>query len=271
MSARTDFPDGRPTTGAETEDEVITTVAQAIRSDRETARRTIQVTLQTLGERIDAGEARHLAGELGEQLAPWVATSSPAERFDVHEFVRRVAERAGIGVELAEDHVKAVFVGLERALSDRAFAHLRSQLSSDFLRLLPIGPEIVVMPAESFTQRVADRARIAPDEARRATEAVLETLAMRIAGGEVYDLKVRLPVAFHPALDRGEALGGGEARRMSVDAFVRRVAEREGTSVEQARRDVAAVLGTVREAIGELEFLDVTAQLPEDYQALIGR
>jgi hypothetical protein len=40
-------------------------------------------------------------------------------------------------------------------------------------------------------------------------EAVLETLATRIAGGEVDDLRARLPVAFHPALNRGEELSGG--------------------------------------------------------------
>jgi uncharacterized protein (DUF2267 family) len=254
-----------------TPDEFVTIVAQAAQIDRERAKRAIQVTLQTLGERIDAGEARHLAAELPEQLAPWVATRTPAERFDVDEFLRRVAEREGIGVELAEKHTKAAFVGLQRALSDRAFAHLRSQLSSDFLPLLPIGPEIEVMPAESFRRRVADRAGIDADAARRATEAVLETLAARIAGGEVDDLRVRLPVELHPALNRGKALSGGEASRMKLDAFLRRVAQREGISVDRAREHVAAVLRTLQEAIGGQEFLDVTAQLSDDYIALVGR
>ena len=254
-----------------TPDELVTIVAQAARLDRETAERAIQVTLRTLGERIDAGEARHLAEELPERLAPWVATSTPAERFDVDEFLRRVAEREGIGAELAEKHAKAAFVGLEHTLSDRAFAHLRSQLSRDFLPLLPLGPEIEVMPAESFTRRVADRAGIDADQARRATEAVLETLAARIAGGEVDDLRVRLPVGLHPALDRGTALSGGEASRMKLDAFLRQVAQREGISVDRAREHVAAVLRTLQEAVGEQEFLDVTAQLPDDYKALIER
>ena len=254
-----------------TPDELVTLVAQAAQIDRERAERTLQVTLQTLGERIDVGEARHLAEELPEQLAPWVATRTPAERFDLDEFLRRVAEREGIGIELAEKHAKAAFVGLERALSAKAFAHLRSQLSRDFLPLLPIGPQLEVMPAESFTQRVAGRAGIDADQARRVTEAVLETLAMRVAGGEVDDLRVRLAVAFHPALDRGKALSGGQASPMKLEAFLRRVAEREGVSVDRAREHVAAVLRTVREAIGEQEFLDVTAQLPDDYTALIQR
>jgi uncharacterized protein (DUF2267 family) len=181
-----------------TSDELVAVAAQAARTGSVTAKRAIQFTLRTLGERIDAGEARHLAQELPEQLAPWVATGSPAERFDVDEFLRRVAEREGTGVEPAEKHAKAAFVGLDRALSDRAFADLRSQLSSDFLPLLPIGSEIEAMPAESFTRRVADRAGIDADQARRATDAVLETLAARIAGGEVDDLTMRLPVACIP-------------------------------------------------------------------------
>lgn len=200
-----------------------------------------------------------------------VATGSPAERFDVDEFLRRVAEREGTGVELAEKHAKAAFVGLERALSDRAFADLRSQLSSDFLPLLPIGPEIEVMPAESFARRVADRASIDADQARRATDAVLETLAGRIARGEVDDLRRRLPVALHPALDQGKALSGGEASRMKLDAFLRQVAQREGISVDRAREHVAAVLRTLQDAVGGQEFLDVTAQLPDDYNALVER
>jgi uncharacterized protein (DUF2267 family) len=92
---------------------------------------------------------------------------------------------------------------------------------------------------------------------------------MRIAGGEVDDLRARLPVEFHPALERGKELSGGKARRMTPDDFVRRVAEQEGISLNRALEHVSAVLRTVREAVGEQEFLDVTAQLPAEYEALV--
>jgi hypothetical protein len=104
---------------------------------------------------------------LGGQETTVTETEEPVERFDVDEFLRRVAEREGIGAELAEKHAKAAFVGLEHTLSNRAFVHLRSKLSSDFLPLLPLGPAIEIMPAESFTRRVADRAGIDADQARR--------------------------------------------------------------------------------------------------------
>src|SRR6202012_6027094 len=96
--------------------------------------------------------------------------------------------------------------------------------------LLPAGPDIDVISTESFIQRVADRAATDPDEARRAIDAVLETLAMRIAGGEVDDLRARLPVQFHPALERGKQLSGGKATRMRRHGFWRRVSGQEGIS-----------------------------------------
>jgi hypothetical protein len=73
-----------------------------------------------------------LAEELSDERAPWVATPTDAERFNVDEFVRRVADR--------------------------------------FLKL------------------VADRAGVRDDGAEPVTQAVLETLAEPIAGGEVKDL-----------------------------------------------------------------------------------
>jgi uncharacterized protein (DUF2267 family) len=132
-------------------------------------------------------------------------------------------------------------------------------------------PDIDMMSRESFIRRVADRAATDADEGRRATDAVLETLAMRIAGGEVDDLRARLPVEFHPALERGKKLSGGKATRMRLDDFVRRVAEQEGISLDRALEHVSAVLSTVREAVGEQEFLDVTSELPAEYEALVRR
>jgi len=56
---------------------------------------------------------------------------------------------------------------------------------------------------------------------------------------------------------------------VKLDASVRRVAELEGTSLEIAFEHVRAVLSTLREAAGEREFLDVTAQLPDEYEVAL--
>lgn len=53
------------------------------------------------------------------------------------------------------------------------------------------------MPAAAFVSRVAERAGLHVERARRAVDAVLETLAERIAGGEVDDLIARLAPALH--------------------------------------------------------------------------
>jgi uncharacterized protein (DUF2267 family) len=135
-----------------------------------------------------------------------------------------------------------------------------AQLPKDFAFLLPRGPAVEVLPAEAFLDRVADRAGLDADGARRATDAVLETLAERIAEGEVDDLISRLPIPLHAALKRGKARHR-EARRMSLERFVDRVAEREGVPPEQARTHARAVFTTLREAVGE-ELYDVTVQLP---------
>ncbi|HWE11283.1 MAG TPA: DUF2267 domain-containing protein [Solirubrobacteraceae bacterium] len=259
------------TGGPYREEQFVTTVAQAAGVGLDRARRTTRAVLQTLAERIDAGEARHLADQLPTGIAPWLATTTPAERFGVDEFLRRIAQREGVDVEAAQRYAEAVFVGLQRSVSDKEFADLAAELPKDFAPLLPRGSDVDVTSAESFIERVADRAGTGADEARRAADVVLETLAMRIAGGEVDDLKARLPVAFHSALERGKELAGGKATRMKLDDFVRRVAEAEGVSADRALEDVTAVLRTVRESVGEQEFLDVTAQLPSDFATVIGR
>ena len=254
-----------------TQEQFVTTIAQAARIGFDQAERATEATLQTLAERIDAGEARHLAAELPDETAPWLATTTPAEGLGIDEFLRRVAEREGVDIETAERHAAAVFMALHRAVSPQEFADLIAQLPKELAPLLPAGPDIDVISTDSFIQTVANRAATDADEARRAIDAVLETLAMRIAGGEVDDLRARLPVQFHPALERGKQLSGGKATRMRLDDFVRRVAEEEGIQLDRAREHVSAVLRTVREAVGEQEFLDVTSQLPAEYETLVRR
>jgi uncharacterized protein (DUF2267 family) len=67
-------------------------------------------------------------------------------------------------------------------------------------------------------------------------------------------------------LKRGRERSGGAARSMPFDRFVALIAAREhvpapGLALAHAR----AVLTTLREAVDDDEFFDVTAQLPQDY------
>ncbi|MEA2330243.1 MAG: hypothetical protein QOH58_381 [Thermoleophilaceae bacterium] len=250
-------------------EQFVTLVEQDLEVGREPAERAIRATLQTLAERIAQGEARDLAEELPDELGPWVATTTPAERFDVDEFLRRLAEREGVEVPEAERHARAVFAVLGQAVSRKQLHDLAAELPKDYAPLLPVGPQVEVLSPATFLQRVADRAAVHEDDARRATEAVLETLAERIAGGEVDDLIARLPVELHEPLKRGRERSGEKSTRMSLDEFVEHVAERAGVSTEQARDYVRAVLKTLREAVGDDEFFDVAAQLPSEYDQVL--
>jgi uncharacterized protein (DUF2267 family) len=249
----------------------ITIVEQSAGVDREQAERAARATLQTLAERITAGEARDLAAQLPPELAPALNTTGEAEPFDLEELLRRVAQRIGVDRATAERSVRATFDALGQAITGSELADLAAQLPRDFAPLLPAGPDVDVLPAEAFVRRVAERAGEDVEHARVATEAVLETLAERIAAGEVDDLEDRLAVELRAPLDRGVARSGDEARRMSLDEFLRRVAEREGVTPLHAREDARAVLATLREAVGEREFLDVAVQLPQEYAPVLAR
>jgi uncharacterized protein (DUF2267 family) len=251
----------------------VSLVQEKARASRDDAERAIRATLETLAERLSAGQARDIAAQLPLELAPYVATDSGAQPFDVDEFIRRVATREGSDVAVAEQHVRAVFAALGRTLSEDEIEDMVAELPREFEPLIgeAEGRFVTVLPAETVLQRVADRAGVDAEAARRVTDAVLETLAERIAGGEVEDVIARLPVELHAPLRAGDAASHGAARRMSLDEFVRRVAEREGVTPAEARDHARAVFATLREAVGEEEFHDIRAQLPLEYAALEAR
>jgi uncharacterized protein (DUF2267 family) len=252
-------------------DTFIDLVAREAALDREQAERAARAALETLGERIDREEARQLAAQLPPEVAPWIATSTPAARFDPDEFLRRVAERAGVDLAESRRATAAVLDALARAVSRDEWDDLVAELPSSFAPLLPRGPYVEVVDADTFLGLVAERAGVDRDRALRTAEAVLETLAERIAGGEVDDLIERLPLELHPALRRGRDASGGQATRLGLSAFVHRVAEREGVSDAEATLHARAVLSALHETVGDAEFRDVTAQLPEDYVRALAR
>lgn len=119
--------------------EFLTTVAEFGGLDRDDAERATRATLQTLAERIAEGEARDLAAALPPETAAWLATKTPAERFDLEEFLRRVGERAGVDPTGAERYASAVFAALGRAVSGDEYDDMVAELPRQFDRLLPRG------------------------------------------------------------------------------------------------------------------------------------
>lgn len=240
-------------------------------SPPEVAARAARASLQTLGERIDRGLARRLAAELPAELAPWIATWTPAEDFDVDEFVSRVADRESVELPPAIRHVNAVFDALARTVADEQWDAVVSELPREFAPLLPRGPYVPVTDADTFIDQVAARSGLNRQEAARAIDAALETLAQRIAGGEVEDLIERLPIELHPPLRRGRELAGGQAKPLKLDQFIRAVAAREGVGPIAAAVHTRAVFLAIRDTVGDEEFLDVAVQLPSDYVEVLTR
>jgi uncharacterized protein (DUF2267 family) len=123
---------------------------------------------------------------------------------------------------------------------------------------------------DEFIGRVADRAGLDRERAQRTAEAVLEALAYRITAGQVEDLERRLPAELQPAVERGKGQRR-PARPLSLDTFLALIADRERVDRGQAAEHARAVLDVLREAIGEDEFHDTTAQLPGEYRVLLRR
>lgn len=250
----------------------ITTIQQRAAVSWAEAERAAEATLTTLSERISSGTARDLARKLPSDATRWLEPRGDAQRFDAVEFVRRVAEREATDPATAERHAQAVFVALARMVGGDEAAGLIAELPSDYAPLLgdaarrrrdPVAAE--PLPVDAIVERVEGRAGLDRRGAQRALEAVLETLAERVAGGEVDDLAAALPDELRPPLERGRERARGKAQRMSLDQFIARVAEREGATEEAALEHAQAVFTTLHEVIPDKEWSDLLAELPRGY------
>jgi uncharacterized protein (DUF2267 family) len=261
----------------------ITTVERQAGVSGEEAERAACTTLGTLAQRLSVGEATDIARRLPGDLRSCLVAEGPPERFHVDEFVRRIAAQVGVDPATAERDARAVFSALALAVGPDEFADLRSELPKDFDPLLDAAlveapprpaaepPAAPILSFDEFLERVAGRTGLDRARAQRAAEAVLQVLASRITGGQIDDLESQLPVELRPALERGRGRTGGRARPMSLEAFVGAIAKLEGVSRSEAAQHARATLATLREAVGEKEWSDTTAQLPGEYQPLLKR
>ena len=247
---------------------------------RDAAERVARTTLTTLAQRISPGEARDVAEQLPEELRSSLRDGGGPQPFSADEFLRRVQSRAQLAPDAVRRHVRAVFAALRQALSHDELADLASELPRELEALLLDEPALAEleappagqMTAQDFIDRVARRAAIDHEAAGRLViEAVLQTLAFKISGGEVEDLLERLPAELHPPLQHGRVEGGESARLMPLKQFLIAVAEREGVTRAQARLHTRAVFATLREAAGAKEMDDILSQMPQEYRSLLPR
>jgi uncharacterized protein (DUF2267 family)/ribosome-associated translation inhibitor RaiA len=120
----------------------------------------------------------------------------------------------------------------------------------------------------AFVARVTAHARVGPEVAELAADAVLQALGERISAGQVADLAALLPHELAAALKRGNARSKGEIRPLSLHEFTRLVSDLEGVPPEEAREHARAVFAALRERVTDKEFADTVAQLPAEYRVL---
>ncbi|HET6268992.1 MAG TPA: DUF2267 domain-containing protein [Arthrobacter sp.] len=97
----------------------------------------INGTLRTLAERISGGEARDLAAQLPEEFKPSLSDAEEtAETFTVDEFVRRVAERAGVGDDTALKGARAVMATVRDAVTSGEWDDIIAQLPKHYSELI---------------------------------------------------------------------------------------------------------------------------------------
>jgi uncharacterized protein (DUF2267 family) len=260
--------------------DLINIVEREARLSEKDAERAVRATLHTLGERLSGGEARDLAEQLPEWAAAEVIDGEPAQPFDLNEFLHRIAEREGVDEDEARKHAHAVFTALGFVVEPAELRDVSAQLGKDYAPLMsaalhPTVPPPVNTPvpthswtAEKIVERVAERGGTDEDAARRAIDATLETLAERISNGQAEDIRGWLPHELREPIDRVLQRKGEQPEAFSLDEFLKRVAEREGVTRDEARVHARAVLSTLREALSPKEFLDTLAQLPRELRDL---
>lgn len=103
--------------------------------------RAIQATLETLAERIAAGEAEDLAAQLPPELGTFLRDVDGSQRFTVDEFLERVAEKENVDVPDAAHHARAVITVLQDAVTAGEMDDVRTQLPNTYAPLFEAGSE----------------------------------------------------------------------------------------------------------------------------------
>lgn len=104
------------------------------------AEQLVQAVIATLGERLPASSAEHLADQLPTPLADIVDQSDgPARTWGVSEFISQVAEHTGQDEDGAEEDTRVVFSVLADQVTGGEMNKLISQLPSGYADLFGHG------------------------------------------------------------------------------------------------------------------------------------
>ncbi|WP_433534053.1 DUF2267 domain-containing protein [Micromonospora sp. CA-249363] len=129
-------------------DDFINLVATRAKMSTEQAATVSRATLETLADRISAGQAEELAYQLPDGLddhlrkPPPLGRQDHAQPFGFDEFVRRVADHPAIDRAIAGTGVRAVLTTLREAVTRDEFEDAMAQLPKEFRQVVePVGAD----------------------------------------------------------------------------------------------------------------------------------
>ncbi|MFY1615880.1 DUF2267 domain-containing protein [Micromonospora sp. WMMD736] len=126
-------------------EDFINVVATRAKVSTDQAATLSRATLETLADRISAGQAEDLAYQLPDGLDDHLRKQPPlrqehAQSFGLDEFVRRVADHPAIDRAIADTGVRAVLTTLREAVSRDEFEDAMAQLPNEFRQVTePVG------------------------------------------------------------------------------------------------------------------------------------
>ncbi|MFC6989009.1 DUF2267 domain-containing protein [Haloplanus sp. GCM10025708] len=229
----------------------------------EDAQRTIAAVLEALSECIARGEAEDAAPQLPPEFAGHLLVDEQEEAapLEFPAFLDRVSEESGFDREVALARAQAVILALYRALDEFEYESIRGQLPEEYG---PLFDEDALAVEVTLSGALAIETDIPEEDARDATESVLETLGERLTLGEAEDVAAYLTEREAAALVDRES---PDSAAFDGDEFVERVAEREGID-ETSARDYAKRVVRALDSVAHDEMERAREQLGPNYAAL---
>jgi len=114
----------------------------------------IDATLEVMGQRLSAAEARALMAELPTNIGQSLARGPHGGCFDRDELYRRVSRREGVRLGFAVEHSQVVCQVVAEALSEPARTRLQQTLPPDIAALIaPRAPTPPPPPRPRYAAR----------------------------------------------------------------------------------------------------------------------
>jgi uncharacterized protein (DUF2267 family) len=181
-------------------DEFLRRVVRRAGTDPATAERYAKAVFLALSRALEPDPFRALLGELSKDYRP-LTEKARRQASQPGEFLRRVADRAGLDQKQALAVIEATLETLAERIVGGEVDDLAKQLPREFRPALERGRERSgglgrAMSLDEFLTLVAERAGLPLDQARTGAGAVLATIHDAVTDKEFRDLVSQLPRSY---------------------------------------------------------------------------